>query len=213
MSHGGGGDNPYTRGIAQFVAGVTHERIPAEVIARLKLLILDSLGCALYGAELPWSRILIATLGGLDRTIDKLVARGVRFYLLAFLLNRYGAQARAIIEERLGLWVTVGAVVLVAGIVAAVYLLFVLDEKGHTVHLTDRGVDFMSPSDHDAFVLPDISHEVLRIDKDESMTPQQKIDVVKQRLIKQFGYNETSATDVLNYVASMFARGDSKQEE
>ena len=36
-------------------------------------------------------------------------------------------------------------------------LLFVLDEKGHTVHLTDRGVDFMSPSDHDAFVLPDIS--------------------------------------------------------
>jgi serine protein kinase len=42
---------------------------------------------------------------------------------------------------------------------------------------------------------------------------QQKIDVVKQRLIKQFGYNDTSATDVLNYVASMFARGDSKQEE
>ena len=36
-------------------------------------------------------------------------------------------------------------------------LLFVLDEKGHSVHLTDRGVDFMSPSDHDAFVLPDIS--------------------------------------------------------
>ena len=39
---------------------------------------------------------------------------------------------------------------------------------------------------------------------------QEKIDVVKQRLIKQFGYNETSATDVLNYVASIFARGDSK---
>ena len=39
---------------------------------------------------------------------------------------------------------------------------------------------------------------------------QQKIDIVKQRLIKNFGYNETSATDVLNYVASIFARGDSK---
>ncbi|XVJ58277.1 MAG: serine protein kinase [Tepidisphaera sp.] len=39
---------------------------------------------------------------------------------------------------------------------------------------------------------------------------QAKIDVVKQRLIKQFGYNEASATDVLNYVASIFARGDSK---
>jgi serine protein kinase len=39
---------------------------------------------------------------------------------------------------------------------------------------------------------------------------QAKIDVVKQRLIKNFGYNEASATDVLNYVASIFARGDSK---
>ena len=42
---------------------------------------------------------------------------------------------------------------------------------------------------------------------------QAKIDVVKQRLIKYFGYNETSATDVLNYVASIFARGDVQQEE
>jgi len=51
-----------------------------------------------------------------------IVARGGRFFLLAFLLNRYGEQARAIIEERLGFWVTIGAVVLVAGIVAALYL-------------------------------------------------------------------------------------------
>ena len=42
---------------------------------------------------------------------------------------------------------------------------------------------------------------------------QAKIDVVKQRLIKYFGYNETSATDVLNYVASIFARGDAKKED
>ncbi len=41
---------------------------------------------------------------------------------------------------------------------------------------------------------------------------QAKIDVVKQRLIKYFGYNEVSATDVLNYVASIFARGDVKKE-
>jgi serine protein kinase len=37
---------------------------------------------------------------------------------------------------------------------------------------------------------------------------QKKIDVVKDRLIRNFGYNEHSATDVLNYVASIFARGD-----
>ncbi len=41
---------------------------------------------------------------------------------------------------------------------------------------------------------------------------QQKIDLVKERLIKYFGYNDASATDVLNYVASIFARGDSKGE-
>ncbi|MEM7131752.1 MAG: serine protein kinase [Chloroflexota bacterium] len=42
---------------------------------------------------------------------------------------------------------------------------------------------------------------------------QEKIDVVKARLIKNFGYNDTSATDVLNYVASIFARGDVKEPE
>ena len=50
------------------------------------------------------------------------VARGMRFYLVAFLLHRYGPQAREMIEKRLGFWTTVGAVVLVAGIVMAVYL-------------------------------------------------------------------------------------------
>jgi membrane protein YqaA with SNARE-associated domain len=51
-----------------------------------------------------------------------IVARGMRFYVVAFLLNRYGVQARAMLEERLGLWVTVAAVVLVAGIIAALYV-------------------------------------------------------------------------------------------
>ena len=50
------------------------------------------------------------------------IARGMRFYLLAFLLNRYGPQARAIIEERLGFWVTLSAIVLVLGIIGALYL-------------------------------------------------------------------------------------------
>jgi membrane protein YqaA with SNARE-associated domain len=50
------------------------------------------------------------------------VARGMRFYMLAFLLNRYGDRARVMLEERLGFWVTVGAAVLVIGIIAALYL-------------------------------------------------------------------------------------------
>jgi len=40
---------------------------------------------------------------------------------------------------------------------------------------------------------------------------QDKIDIIKNRLIKYFGYNEASATDVLAYVASIFARGDVKE--
>ena len=40
---------------------------------------------------------------------------------------------------------------------------------------------------------------------------QAKIDVVKQRLIKNYGYDDESATDVLHYVASIFARGDAKR--
>ncbi len=38
---------------------------------------------------------------------------------------------------------------------------------------------------------------------------QNKIDVVKSRLIKNFGYCEICATDALNFVASIFAKGDS----
>jgi membrane protein YqaA with SNARE-associated domain len=51
-----------------------------------------------------------------------IIARGTRFFLVAFLLNRYGPQARKIIEDRLGFWVTISFVVLVAGIIAALYL-------------------------------------------------------------------------------------------
>jgi 2-methylcitrate dehydratase PrpD len=68
MSHDAAADNPYTRGIAQFVSSLGYDAIPREVRERAKLLMLDSLGCALYGAGLPWSRILQDTLGALDAT-------------------------------------------------------------------------------------------------------------------------------------------------
>jgi aconitate decarboxylase len=60
-------DNTYTRGLAGYIAGLQYEAIPAEVRERLKLLILDALGCALYGADLEWCRILRQTL----QTVDK----------------------------------------------------------------------------------------------------------------------------------------------
>lgn len=42
---------------------------------------------------------------------------------------------------------------------------------------------------------------------------QEKIDAVKKRLIDQYGYNEQSATDVLEYISSIFARGDVSEDD
>ena len=50
-------------------------------------------------------------------------------------------------------------------------LYFVLDEKGHSVHLTDRGAEAMSPNDPGLFLVPDISEEIHRIDKDPGPHP------------------------------------------
>ena len=66
MSHEASNDNPYTRGIAEFVSGLQYDAIPEEVRHRIKLLMLDSLGCALYGADLEWSRMLQNTLTAVD---------------------------------------------------------------------------------------------------------------------------------------------------
>ncbi len=60
--------NRYTRDVAAFVSTLRFEQIPADVIERIKLLILDSLGCALYSADLEWSQILIRTLAQVDST-------------------------------------------------------------------------------------------------------------------------------------------------
>jgi aconitate decarboxylase len=68
MAEHGNTDNIHTRRIAEFVSRLTYEQIPAEVRERIKLLILDSLGCAIYGANLEWCRILRGTLEKLDAT-------------------------------------------------------------------------------------------------------------------------------------------------
>jgi membrane protein YqaA with SNARE-associated domain len=51
------------------------------------------------------------------------LTRGARFFILAFLLNRYGAQARAIIEKRLGFWLAVSAAIVIVGFVIVSKLL------------------------------------------------------------------------------------------
>ncbi|MDB5809936.1 MAG: mmgE/PrpD family protein [Betaproteobacteria bacterium] len=61
-------DNPYTREIAGFVSGLTYDSIPDEVRQRIKLLMLDALGCGIYAANLEWSTILQRTLSTIDTT-------------------------------------------------------------------------------------------------------------------------------------------------
>ena len=67
-AHESSNDNRYTRGIAEFVSNLRYEDIPSTVLTRIKLLMLDSLGCALYGADLEWTRIMQKRLGELDTT-------------------------------------------------------------------------------------------------------------------------------------------------
>jgi preprotein translocase subunit SecA len=55
-------------------------------------------------------------------------------------------------------------------------LYFVLDERGHSVHLTEKGVELMSPEDPDLFVVPDISHAVHEIERDDTLSPKEKIE-------------------------------------
>ncbi|HEV8124139.1 MAG TPA: preprotein translocase subunit SecA [Gemmatimonadales bacterium] len=54
-------------------------------------------------------------------------------------------------------------------------LYFVLDEKGHSVHLTDRGATAMSPGDPDLFIIPDISQAIHDIEKDEELSPADRV--------------------------------------
>ena len=48
-----------------------------------------------------------------------ILARGGRFFVVAILLNRYGEWIRVRIEKHLGLWVALGAGVLVLGFIVA----------------------------------------------------------------------------------------------
>ena len=54
--------------------------------------------------------------------VMSILSRGMRFYFLAFLLNRYGERARVIIEKRLGLWAGLAAAAVVVGFVIVVRL-------------------------------------------------------------------------------------------
>ena len=49
-------------------------------------------------------------------------------------------------------------------------LLFAMDEKGHAVHLSDAGLDELSPGEPDAFVVPDLSEAMGAVQEDEALS-------------------------------------------
>ncbi len=54
-------------------------------------------------------------------------------------------------------------------------LFFVLDEKGHSVHLTDQGATALSPQEPTLFLVPDISEAVHQLERDPDLTPAERL--------------------------------------
>jgi aconitate decarboxylase len=50
-------DKP-TRALAEFAAQLTYEKIPTPVVERIKLCLLDTFGCGLFGSTLTWSAMV-----------------------------------------------------------------------------------------------------------------------------------------------------------
>ena len=47
-----------TQTLAEYIAGLSYKDIPREVVAHIKLCLVDSLGCALFGSTLPWGKMI-----------------------------------------------------------------------------------------------------------------------------------------------------------
>ena len=58
--------------------------------------------------------------------------------------------------------------------------LFSTDEKGHTIQLSDQGLEVLSPDDPDAFVVPDLSQQVGEIEEDEELSPEAKREKISE---------------------------------
>jgi len=54
------------------------------------------------------------------------------------------------------------------------HMLFAMDEKGHSIHLSDMGLDELSPGDPEAFIVPDLSEELGAIEKSTELSVDEK---------------------------------------
>ncbi len=70
-------------------------------------------------------------------------------------------------------------------------LYYVIDERNHSVDLTDKGRELLSPNDPDRFILPDLSTEFKKIETDEKLTPKEQIH---EKMVAEERYAKKSAT-------------------
>jgi preprotein translocase subunit SecA len=54
------------------------------------------------------------------------------------------------------------------------HMLFAMDEKGHSIHLSDLGLDELAPNDTEAFVVPDLSEALNAVEKDQDLSIEDK---------------------------------------
>ncbi len=57
----------HTRAMAEYIASGRRQALPADVVARMKLLVLDTIGCGLLGSGMPWTQRLIDTLDATEQ--------------------------------------------------------------------------------------------------------------------------------------------------
>jgi 2-methylcitrate dehydratase PrpD len=84
-----------TRDLAAFASNLRYEAIPHEVVERMKLSVLDSIGCCIFGATLPWTR-KVATLAKAEGAapVASLMGMGDKTSVaLAVLVNGTGGHA------------------------------------------------------------------------------------------------------------------------
>jgi len=99
------------------------EQLRASADADLVLLLLITSGLS----HLPPIKVVTILSGALHVNIwlfvaSAIVARGARFFFLAWLLNRYGVTIRDFIEERLGMLAALGCAVVIGLYVVARYV-------------------------------------------------------------------------------------------
>ncbi|MDD2479397.1 MAG: preprotein translocase subunit SecA [Victivallaceae bacterium] len=74
-------------------------------------------------------------------------------------------------------------------------LFFTIDEKGHEADLTEKGRNAVSPTDPEAFIMPDLLDNLHNIDDDPDLSEEEKI-TQKEKYQQEFGHKSERLHDL-----------------